>query len=676
MEYIGNKERNDCIKTIRIHREWEREWERKCGDFSTSTLLFSPDGTRILSHPVQAAYVWDATSGRLIAGPLAGDNESGALSATYSPDGRYTIVISEDGIIEKWDTLTNCLVWKREIDKKQIDFSRVVSAAFSQDAKSVVFGNSQGAILVFNVNTGEQDGEPLEDHTDSVRCLSFSSDSQYFASGSDDTTIVIWDMDSRKAKTGTRKRHTRAVTAVNFSPSGNNVVSGSLDGTILVWDAFTGEVLREIACERGVDTVTYSPNGLLILAGGEKWMSMWIVVDVTTPPKVFRVDETILRVSFSPDGSRFVSVDSRHDAIRIWDASWSVEGTKTTIGGQGEITSIDSSPGGKFIVSGSADGSVYLWNVLSGKIVKSIRHSSGVTSIVFCPFNEKLIGFGSDDGTVQVWYVTNDEPVTIGNHMRSVTSVVFSPSDGTHLASGSVDETIRIWNVERRELEVGPLKGHDDEVTSIAYSPDGTRLASGSRDKTVRVWNSETGYLLSTLHGHPGCVNSVAYSSKESHVVSGSDKNTILVWDTENGQIVCRPITGHKGRVGSVCFSPDGKRILSGSWDNTARVWHAITGKPLFLPFKGHFDGINSICFFSDGTRFATGSRDGTIRIWTLDAIPFDTDWELRDDNWVVGKDGKLMMWVPKVLHKYLYRPRNTIILNCPFYLKLHFGSE
>ena len=150
----------------------------------------------------------------------------------------------------------------------------------------------------------------------------------------------------------------------------------------------------------------------------------------------------------------------------------------------------------------------------------------------------------------------------------------------------------------------------------------------------------------------------------------------ILVWDAQSDQIVCGPITGHDDSVTSVCFSPDGKQILSGSNDDTARIWDATSGKHLSPPYRGHTDDIYSICSFPDGRRFATGSVDGTIRIWTLDEIPIDSDWELRYGNWVVGENGRLMMWIPKHLHRHLYRPRNVSILNHSFHLKLHFGTE
>ncbi|PAV14699.1 WD40 domain containing protein [Pyrrhoderma noxium] len=412
---------------------------------------------------------------------------------------------------------------------------------------------------------------------------------------------------------------------------------------------------------------------------------MWKVDDVKAPPKVFEVGyESIFRVAFSPDSSRFVSLNGRQDVIQIWDATWRVEETKTTFEEQGEIWSMALSPSGKFIASASRETedkrSIYLWNVPSGELVKKLKLRSHVRSVSFSPVNEKLIAFGTWDGTgtgtVQVWDVTNEEPVTIGNHEQLVNSIAFSLPDGNHVASGSRDETICIWNVERRELAVGPLTGHEHSVRAVAYSPDGTKLVSGSHDKTVRIWNSETGQLLSTLDGHSSSVCSVAYSFDGSRIVSGSNDKTILVWNAESGETVGEPITGHDNCVKSVCFSPDGKRILSGSNDYTARVWDAVTGKPLFPSFSGHTNYINSVRFFPDGTRFATGSFDGSIRIWILDEISNEINWRSRDDGWVVGENGELMMWIPTDLRNHVYGHRNISMLNRSFYVKLNFGTE
>ena len=316
VEYIGRKRRNDCIKTIRV------------GDIYTPIdfLLFSPDGMRILSNSMRGLCVWDVTSGELIAGPLAGNDDSSVLSAAYSLDGKCIISVSRSGIITKWDIFIGRLVWEREIDKREIDLSQVVSAVFSPNMTSIVLGDDQGIIGIWDVDTGMQDGELLWGCIGFINCLSFSSDGQYLASRSNDTTITILDMDRREIVFSPFRRRTRRVTAPNVSPSENGIVSGSGDGAILLWSACTGEILHKIKCENEVYSVAHSPDGRVLLAGGYGWMNMWNVVDARVVPKVFQVYGDIGLLSFSPDGSRFAFTSER-DEIQIWDAPWSVEET-------------------------------------------------------------------------------------------------------------------------------------------------------------------------------------------------------------------------------------------------------------------------------------------------------------------------------------------------------------
>jgi parallel beta-helix repeat protein len=110
-------------------------------------------------------------------------------------------------------------------------------------------------------------------------------------------------------------------------------------------------------------------------------------------------------------------------------------------------------------------------------------------------------GSGSFDDTIKLWDVaTGREVRTLTGHTDWVMSVAFSP-DGRLLASGSWDNTIKLWDVATGSL-VRTLTGHTDDVNSVAFSPDGRLLASGSDDKTIKLWDVASGSLVRTLSGH------------------------------------------------------------------------------------------------------------------------------------------------------------------------------
>jgi WD40 repeat protein len=552
----------------------------------------------------------------------------------FSPDERRIVSRSTDTTVRVWDAGSGQQIG--EPLKGHTDTVRVV--AFSPDGTRIVSGSKDKTVRVWDASTGQPIGEPLKGHTGEVISVAFSSDGRRIVSGGDyqDKTVRVWDADSGQPIGAPLTGHTHGVLSVAFSPDGTRIVSCSDDQTVRVWDANSGQQIGAplTGHNAAVYGVAFSPDGKRIVSGSrDTTVRVWDagsgqqIGEPLKPigqgePSLFKNND-VNDVAFSPDGKRIVS-GSDDRTVRVWDAGSGQQIGEPLTGHTAGVISVAFSPDGKRIVSRSRDNTVRVWDAGSGQQIGAplTGHTGFVNGVAFSPDGKRIVS-GSTDTTMRVWDGGSGQQIgpPLTGHTSAVTSVAFSP-DGRWIVSGggNEDNTVRVWDAATGQPMGPPLTGHTAPVESLAFSPDGKRIVSGSSDKTVRVWDAATGQPIGEpLKGHTDRVRVVAFSPDGKRIISGSDDKTVRVWDAGTGQQIGEPLKRDTDVFNVVAFSPDGRRIVSGSTYAVLRVWDASTSQPIGPPLTGHTDIVNSVAFSPDGRWIVSGSMDETVRVWDAD---------------------------------------------------------
>jgi hypothetical protein len=277
------------------------------------------------------------------------------------------------------------------------------------------------------------------------------------------------------------------------------------------------------------------------------------------------------------------------------------------------ITSVAISPDGQTLVSGSNDKTIKIWQLNTGKLLRSFKGDSGAISSVAISTDGNFLIAGSHDtpkSNVKVWDLKAGNLIhTLLGHHKAVNCIAISP-DAQILASAS--NKIKIWHLHKGDRLC--TLWHSYTVNSVAISPDNSILVSGSIDSKIRLWNPLTGELLCTLTGHSDEVKSVAITPDGQTLISGSADNTLKIWHLNTGKLL-NTLTGHSAQVNSVAISPCGQTLISGSADNTLKIWCLNTAK-LKHTLTGHLDAVNSVAISPDGQILVSGSVDKMIKIW------------------------------------------------------------
>lgn len=288
------------------------------------------------------------------------------------------------------------------------------------------------------------------------------------------------------------------------------------------------------------------------------------------------------------------------------------------------------------------DGTIELWNTSTGKLLHTLwGHADAVFALAFSP-DGKTLASGSADGTVRIWNTTDienqksvEELWKFSEHNGLVLTLAFLTENGNVLASGSNNGSIRYWNLKTGEWQDVIYGDALPAVFSLASSPERKLLGTGRADNIIRVWNFEDGTLMHTFEGHGDPVTSLAFDAHGNMLVSGSADGTVKLWDIGTSAPP-QEFTPSSDWVNSVALH--GTTLASANFNGAIFLWDIDTKKRLYT-LTGHSGSVESIAFSSDGKTIASGGHDGKVLLWDLTPPRSEIEGDVNGDGFVNLKD-------------------------------------
>jgi WD40 repeat protein len=282
----------------------------------------------------------------------------------------------------------------------------------------------------------------------------------------------------------------------------------------------------------------------------------------------------VTSVAASRDG-RLLATVSSDKTVKIWDVR-SGKAVRTMKGHGSVIWSVAISPDGKRVASGGLDRSLRIWDVASGKLLKTIVHRGSISSVEFSPSGKWIASGGRIDagnkvvgGQFNIWESQTGRSVAALALPHQAKSVAFSPNNQLVLI-GSLDKTIRVWNLKERRV-VYIFKGYkgqgkeNGQIHKVAFSPNGQIVAGGGWvDKASRVWlwNLRSGALLHSLKGGTGATNDLCFSP-DGKTLATTTAQQVLVWNVASGKRL--KSWNERNGIWSIAFLPNGRSLAIGS---------------------------------------------------------------------------------------------------------------
>uniref|UniRef100_A0AAY4A8T0 Pleiotropic regulator 1 n=1 Tax=Denticeps clupeoides TaxID=299321 RepID=A0AAY4A8T0_9TELE len=315
-----------------------------------------------------------------------------------------------------------------------------------------------------------------------------------------------------------------------------------------------------------------------------------------------------------------------------WHPPWKLY--RVISGHLGWVRCIAVEPGNQWFVTGSADRTIKIWDLASGRLKLSLTgHISTVRGVAVSTRSPYLFSCG-EDKQVKCWDLEYNKVIRhYHGHLSAVYDLDLHPTIDV-LVTCSRDSTARVWDI-RTKANVHTLSGHTNTVATVKCQSSEPQIITGSHDTSIRLWDLIAGKTRATLTNHKKSVRALVLHPRQYTFASGSPDN-IKQWKFPEGNFI-QNLSGHNAIINTLAVNSDGV-LVSGADNGTIHMWDWRTGynfqrihaavQPGSLDSES---GIFDCTFDHSESRLITAEADKTIKVYKEDDTATE---ETHPVNW------------------------------------------